>query len=121
MEGADQDVAVAEALAGDGAEAAAVGVPESKDADKASKRKDANRVSAKKSRERKANAMEVLKKENETLKAQVAQLQHDLAVAQGRAAPGAPPPPADAMLPAAFEVEGGGDTDAALPIKKQKR
>ena len=88
------------------------------DADKAARRKDANRASAKKSRERKAQTLEQVKTENETLKARVAQLEAQLAVAEGRPPPAPPAPAADALLPF---TEGAGDTDAALPIKKQKR
>ena len=55
---------------------------------------------------------------DESLKARVAQLEAQLAVAEGRPPPAPPAPAADALLPF---TEGAGDTDAALPIKKQKR
>ena len=118
MEGA-ADIAVAEPLEAPPSDAGAVvGVPvdPAKDADKAARRKDANRVSAKKSRERKAQTLEAVRKENEELKARVAQLEAALAAAEGRPVPA---PPADALAFGA--AEGGADTEAPLPIKKQKR
>ena len=124
MEGA-ADVAVAEVPLDDAdadAEAGATGQhsPEPKllDLDKAARRKDANRISAKKSRERKAQSMEMVKKENEDLRAEVAALKAQLAALQGHHAPHAQHVAVDAH--AAYEHEGGLD-DAALPIKKQKR
>jgi hypothetical protein len=94
------------------------GEPKLLDQDKAARRKDANRISAKKSRERKAMGMEAVKKENEDLKAEVAALKAQIAVLQGHA-PHAHAAPAH--VHAAYDHEGAGDNDAALPIKKQKR
>ena len=119
MEGAD-DVAVAETpLEDTGATGDAPEAEEPKllDLDKAARRKDANRISAKKSRERKAASMEAVKKENEDLKAEVAALKAQLAALQGHAPHVVH---AHADVHAAYEPEGGMD-DAALPIKKQKR
>jgi hypothetical protein len=139
MEGAANDIVAVAVDAPEDAPAvgeaggAVVGVPEGGEEaggtaeDKAARRKDANRVSAKKSRERKAQTLESVKKENDELKAQVAALQVALAAAEGRP----PPPPPAAALPSAdgllaFDAGGAtgetaGDADAALPIKKQKR
>ena len=126
MEGA-ADVAVAEVPLDDAdadadADAGATGdhAPEPKlmDLDKAARRKDANRISAKKSRERKAQSMEMVRKENDDLRAEVAALKAQLAALQGHHAPHATHVVADTH--AAYEHEGGLD-DAALPIQKQKR
>jgi hypothetical protein len=128
MEGAaDVAVEAVEAPPADGGEEEApTGVPEAAEAkgsdDKATRRKDANRVSAKKSRERKANALETVRKENDLLKAHVAVLQAAVLAAGGvLPAPPVAAPDAPAGEPAGGGAEGGGDTDAALPIKKQKR
>lgn len=87
------------------------------DMDKAARRKDANRISAKKSRERKAIGMEAVKKENEDLHAEVAQLKAQLAALQGHA----PPPAHHASEHGAYDHDAAAEHDAALPIKKQKR
>jgi hypothetical protein len=131
MEGAANDiVAVAvdapeDAPAVGDAGGAVVGVPEAEEAgtaeEKAARRKDANRVSAKKSRERKAQTLDSVKKENEELKAQVAALQSALAIAEGRPPPPPPPAPVPDGLTDAFDAAAGAEADAALPIKKQKR
>ena len=83
------------------------------------RRKEANKESARKSREKKKGEIDSIMAENVVLKRQVALLEYQLAVAEGR-----PPPPMPAQLVEdgdAGAEEDADDDEARKPIKKQRR
>jgi len=90
--------------------------PDFADMDPKQRRKEANKESARKSREKKKCEIDGIMAENVALKRQVAVLEYQLAVAEGRPAPPMPEP----------LTEGDGGEEAAeeepkLPPKKQRR
>ena len=92
--------------------------PDLEDMDPKQRRKEANKESARKSREKKKLEIDGVLAENVILKRQVALLEYQLAVAEGR-----PPPPMPAQLveDADGAEEADDDDEAKKPIKKQRR
>ena len=92
--------------------------PDLEDMDPKQRRKEANKESARKSREKKKLEIDGVLAENVILKRQVALLEYQLAVAEERPLP---PMPAQLVEDADGAEEADDDDEAKKPIKKQRR
>jgi hypothetical protein len=91
--------------------------PDLDDLDPKQRRKEANKESARKSREKKKVEIDQVMVDNINLKRQVELLEYQLALAEGR-----PPPPLPALLREEADAVGEEeDEEAKKPIKKQRR